>query len=415
MKKSMIFLLCVSIIFCFLFSGCRDIPEVISDNDPILEIASDFFYLASEQVFYECDYGGYGLFYVPLISGSPLTQNDLEVELAGTILTKEQCILGEVPGREERVELPFYVYQTFRGKDWKAEAALQIEYREQEGKNLFGNEESTQIMNAIIASQNEFLPDYEALQSAGELPVLYRYLLTFIDIGRLSEEVINEITLRIRGVERTFPVGGIYYKEENSLPPSGPGTLINSRGIAGWHGASTDSNGNITESNGIMSGRCRATEDITITAIDLWQDDRTLSDIQVIIMNAPSEGESTYDEVGNEIVDIVADFVYDGHTAIALSKGQELAVNFTLCDPRLKNAICGYTEYEVALHYENSAGEKGVRTLWYPSRIETVSGDPFEIYLQYVLDMDMMSYYTDYYDILEPLGGVAILDPIKEE
>jgi len=246
MKKSMIFLLCVCIIFCFLFSGCRDIPEVISDNDPILEIASDFFYLASEQVFYECDYGGYGLFYVPLISGSPLTQNDLEVELAGTILTKEQCILGEVPGREERVELPFYVYQTFRGKDWKAEAALQIEYREQEGKNLFGNEESTQIMNAIIASQNEFLPDYEALQSAGELPVLYRYLLTFIDIGRLSEEVVNEITLRIRGVERTFPVGGIYYKEENSLPPSGPGTFINSRGIAGWHGASTDSNGNIT-------------------------------------------------------------------------------------------------------------------------------------------------------------------------
>jgi len=26
-----------------------------------------------------------------------------------------------------------------------------------------------------------------------------------------------------------------------------------------------------------------------------------------------------------------------------------------------------------------------------------------------------MSYYTDYYDILEPLGGVAILDPIEEE
>ena len=73
-----------------------------------MEIASDFFYLASEQVFYECDYGGYGLFYVPLISGFPLTQSELEVELAGTLLTKEQCILGGIPGREERVELPFY-------------------------------------------------------------------------------------------------------------------------------------------------------------------------------------------------------------------------------------------------------------------------------------------------------------------
>ena len=419
MRKITVFLICLAVLCSCLLYGCgkapETVPETVAEGTTFPEISPDFFYLASEQVYYECEADGYGQFYVPLISGSPLKEGDLEIELAGKSITDEQGILGSVPGREEKVELPFYVYQTFRGKDWKAETALQMEYREAEKSEGSESPAAKEAARKLTASQNEFLQDYEAMKKAGTLPVLYRYLVTFslFDTGRLSEEPITEVTLRVNGIEKVFPVGGISYARENALPPAGPDTLTESRGIAGWHGVCADGKGNLTENGALSDCRSRAEEDLTIKGIDLWEDDRELSDIQLIILNPPA-GDPLLDEHGNEVNDIVADYLWDGSSPISLLAGQELAVNFTLHDPRLENAICGYTEYTLALHYENADGETGIATVWYPSRIETASGDPFEIYLQYVLDMDMMSYYDDYYNVLEPTGGIVTLGEIKE-
>lgn len=363
------------------------------------EIPTDYFYLAGEQVF--LDYSAYdaGNAIIPLLSGSPLTQKDVSITIAGIKLNETQYYFAR-DGREERVELPFYMYQTFRGKDWKTAASLQLKYQEllnASEKGRGDDEALKEASDALLFSQNEYLADYQSLQQEGKLPVLYRYLLglTLPIDNPLIETPITEITVSVKGTERNFHLGELRYRADSSFPSLTPGTLVTCVGIAGWHIAKTDAAGNVVEADGLNSYRFRAEENVTITAIDLWEDERQISDIQIIICNSQPDGEPIYDDEGNEVNDIVADFLWNGDAPIQLLKGQEVAINFTFHDPRLANAPCGYTQYNLAVHYENADGQQGVALQWFPTEIETVSGDPFEIYLQYVLNINAMSYYTD--------------------
>lgn len=419
-KRHIVIAACLVCVLCQIFSGCGEQQMEKQGLPECPEISADFIYLAGEQVF--LDYSAYdaGNVLIPLLSGTPLTQEDITLTIAGTKLTEAQYYFAS-NGREERVELPFYVYQTFRGKDWKKAASLQLEYHELRKASEEGNGEDEALQeaaDALRSSQNEYLADYQSLQQVGKLPVLYRYLLGLAlpTDQPLSDMPITEITISVNQTDHTFPLGELRYRADSSFPSLTPGTLVPCAGIAGWHGASTDAAGNVAEADGIENNRFRAEEDVFITAIDLWEDERQISDIQIIILNAPPSGEFSYDSEGNELSDIISDFLWDGKTPIQLLKGQELAINFTFHDPRLANAPCGYTQYHLAVHYENAEGQQGIALQWFPTRIETVSGDPFEIYLHYVLGIDTMRYYTDYYDVLDAAGaGITIIDSIQKE
>lgn len=430
MKKNHIALLFAAVCaLCLSLGGCaRSTPGA----PPTPNIAEDFFYLAAQDVYFTYSAYDNGSLYIPLISAFPIVQEDMEVILGGRALKQEEefSLSGYVAAEGgEKVQMPFYLYQSFRGKDWRAAAEPQLKYLEVQRALEKGGgdrpgllESQREAEAAIAASQNEFLADYQTLQSMEKLPVLYRYLLYLRLPGDepFSEEPITELTLRIQGREETFPVGMIWYRTDRAQHTEshmGPATLITSVGISGWHGAAATADGKIKEMYGAELNRLRALEDVTVTDIGLWDDSRTISDIQVIIMNVQRTPDDRpyFNEDGNEVIDIIADFVWDGKTPFRVMEGQQIAINFTLNDPRLAGAIRGYTQYNLAIHYENDRGEHGISLKWFPTRIETISNDPFEVYLQYVLGIDVMSYYTDYYNVLEAEGtGIVIIETIQE-
>ena len=400
--------------------------EAVHWEEKELSIPEGYFFLAGEQVFLSYSSNDVGRAYFPLISASPLSEEDISIEIAGRVMEPSEYKFNFY-GLPDCFQLPFYAYQIFRGKDWEEECQLQLEYRQtQEDMEMnYENIEAFQeAATALKDSQNEYLEDYEALKKQNRLPVLYRYTLS---ITMPKEETlcgmpITEITLRAMGREKTFSIGEIKYTGNSgdaALPLS---SLVRSKFSGGWLIASpvsdgrsvwADGNGNILL-NGLGSEHLRAMEDLYVTAIDIWDDSRQLADIRAVI-SIPNENGSVYDEVGNEIHNIVADYMWDGETPIFVEKGQELSIDALIYDNRLVDAVCGQTSFKIAFHYKNADGKQGITMQDYSVQLQTISGDPFEIYLQYELGINAMSYYTDYYSVLstEEYGGITIIEDIS--
>lgn len=387
-------------------------------------IPKDYYYLSGEQVYYSYSAAERGRVYFTFISASPLTEEEIAIEIAGKRIPEGDYLFMQY-GIEEQFELSLPMYQTFRGKDWKKECQFQLAYKGAE-KDYGKRDLYQDTVDALEVSQKEFLDDYEALKKQNKLPVLYRYVLriTLPEYGFGMESSMKEITIRAMGTEKTFPVGEIRYTEEEDRSAFPLDTLVPSRFSGGWIIASSvnpdqpavvDDRGNILLHN-LGSSHLRALEDLTITSIELWADTRQMSEIHPII-SLPSEGGTTYDENGKEIHNIIADYIWDGASPIFLEEGQELSVDAVLYDPRLANAAWGFTEFKIATYYENSAGEKGLVLQEFPILIQTEKADPFEIYLQNELGINAMSYYTDYYNVLntEGYGGETVIIPMPSE
>ncbi len=399
-----------------------DTSSSLSSEFPV--IPKDYFYLSGEQVYYSYSAAERGRVYFTLISASPLTEEEIAIEIAGKRIPEGDYLFVQY-GLEEQFELSLPMYQTFRGKDWKKECQLQLAYKGVE-KDYGKRDLYQDAVDALEVSQKEFLDDYETLKKQNKLPVLYRYVLrvTLPEHGFGMESSMNEITIHAMGTEKTFPVGEIRYTEEEDRSAFPLDTLVPSRFNGGWIIASSvnadlstvvDGHGNILLHN-LGSSHLRALEDLTITSIELWADPRQLSEIHPII-SLPSEGGTTYDENGKEVHNIIADYIWDGTSPIFLEEGQELSVDAVLYDPRLANAAWGFTEFKIATYYENSAGEKGLVLQDFPIIIQTEKADPFEIYLQNELGINAMSYYTDYYNVLNTgeYGGETVIIPMPTE
>jgi len=399
-----------------------DPPSIHSPEFPA--IPKDYYYLSGEQVYYSYFAAERGRVYFTFISASPLTEEDIAIEIAGKRIPEGDYLFMQY-GLEEQFELSLPMYQTFRGKDWKKECQLQLAYKEAE-KDYGKRDLYQDTEDALEISQKEFLDDYETLKKQNKLPVLYRYVLrvTLPEDGFGMESPMKEITVRAMGTEKTFPVGEIRYTEEEDPYAFPLETLVLSRFNGGWIIASSvnpdqsavvDGQGNILLHN-LGASHLRAMEDLTITSIELWADTRQMSEIHPII-SLPSEGGTTYDENGKEIHNIIADYIWDGASPIFLEEGQELSVDAVLYDPRLANAAWGFTEFKIATCYENAAGEKGLVLQDFPIIIQTEKADPFEIYLQNELGINAMSYYTDYYNVLNTggYGGETVIIPAPAE
>jgi len=389
-------------------SSAKNPTEQTVDIPELPKIPEDYIYLAGEHVFLEyCPHRSRSA-HMWLISASPLEETDLEGVYADGVSL--DYVIGTTRGEQDPV-MPFYVYQSFRGKDWKKLCDLEIEYKETVQKSL----NITDITNALYEAQNEYRAEYEALREQNKLPSLYHYELTVLmpQDGFSTPEGVREITIRVNGKDLTFPLGEVRYRETDLQIPPAPGPLTPSRGSS-WRMVPPSETGLFVESNGLNNNRFRAEENVVIKDICISEDTRELSDIQIIIISPSSNG-PVYDENGDEINDIVADYLWDGTSPIALSAGQEIAINLTFHEPRLANTISGYTGYGIDLYYEHEDGTPD----WTGSGFMVFIGAPWitpsEIYLQYELGVDVMSYYTDYYDILntEEYGGITIIDSIS--
>lgn len=400
MKKNVVLALLICLLPVFSMSACtrdhKGEPEEIS----VPEIPADYVYLASENLY--LNYSSIGIAYIPLISGSPLTKDDVKVAVGSNPLDAERYGLGSNGGADIEVTMPFYVYQIYRGKDWAAYAALQLAAQDYKHAGY------AEALAELEASQNEFLPDYLQLQEQGRLPVLYSYLLflDFSDDPAYSEA--TDITLWVKDQKLTFPLGAVHYNANSERPDIGTG-LVSRGEIAGWHVMFANSEGVFKETDGDSFCLHQASENITITDIGLWDDARSISDVQVVIENQHNATPAV-DENGKPIpADIVADFLWDGKSPIELTEGQYIYFNFSFHDPNLANKPCGYTQYDFAVEYQDESGASFHVLNWYPMSVQTIAADPHELYLAHELNIDVMRYYTDFYYVLAESGGVTTI------
>ncbi|MDO4565595.1 MAG: hypothetical protein Q4C04_08275 [Clostridia bacterium] len=426
-RKGFIWVMVLLTVVASVGFGCSGENESGGDVD-IFEIPEDYVYLASENVYIQ---DAVGTVYIPLISGKPINEENFKVIVNGKTLVGDEnsedreYILGGYWSTEAgtRYELPLFLYQTYRGKDWKADAEIQLAYKQAyNGKTREDLASLGGLMSQIEESQAEFYDDYISLQEQGRLPALYSYLLQLWLPDKVEEwsGSISEITLIVDDREYVFPVGELNNKNLLNPYTDLERLLERESGNAGWNLVYPSEKGDFRGSMGKDDCAVSAIENVTITDLRLFEDDREISDIQVVIINPLIGGEwigGYYDEEGNELaLDIVSDFIWDGKTPIELSKGQLAYFSFIFHEPRLAGKFYGFTEYYFTVEYQDENGENSNRTpFWFPLLIDPVSCNPFECYLQHELGVDVMSYYTDFYDVLEESGGVVGIMDMPEE
>lgn len=397
MRKNAALSLFICLLLLFSLSACTGDHKEVQAELSVPEIPADYVYLASENVYLSYSSWETSIMNIPLISGSPLKESDIKVAFGSNQLDTEQYHLGSISLSGTEVTMPFYVYQIYRGKDWADYAAKELAFLDLQEQL---SEEYEQAAAELEETRNEFHADYLQLEEQGRLPVLYRYLLQIVLPTDQTISEATEITLYVKDRKLTFPLGKLQYKANSEMPPIGTG-IERRRGIAGLYVTFANKEGLFKSTDEVYASLIQATEDVTITNISLWDDSRDISEIEIVITSPCSET-STMDGNGEPISeDIVARFLWDGKSPIELTKGQCAYFNFTFHDPALANVLCGYTQYYLAVEYQDAEGTVFYHLAWYPMSVQTISGDPHELYLAHELDMDVMRYYTEYYDVLQ--------------
>ncbi len=412
MKKTVKTIISLSLIALSLFSSACGAAQSGSSMPDVPSISADYIYLASEDVYMDIFKGSVDQFLVPLISGSPLSGEDIRVELNTNI--RLEVGFGSYLGLPNQTEMPFYVYQCYRGKDWKTYAQMQAAYQEMlNGLTLDDAGKAEKAADALKASQNEFLTDYLELRQQGRLPVLYRYMLSvrLLTNGQpLQTETLSEITLYVRGKKLTFPLGSIHSETGTAWPVEENPALISERGLAMSTDVPPSADGLFSLSDGFNIGLLKAAQDFEITELRLFNDDRQLLKVQAVVFNTAQENENggiAVNENGEDIVpEVLADFLWDRQEPISLSAGQRVYFNFTFRDAALANRLSGYTQLYLEVCYRTADGKTHSILQWYPLRIETINCDPYEIYLAHELGVDIMSYYTDFFYPLNETTGI---------
>lgn len=393
MKKTLILLA----LLLTLLSACAEDSEPVDDVIPVPEISADYLYADTEHIFLHCSPMEEYLFYLNIVSGSPITESELEALINSTLLVPDTDY-DFFDRNGSGTEIPFYVYQMYRGKDW-AEYAAKLEEADAVGESDAEAFEAAQ--KAVEECRDEFLDDYRKLQEEGKLPNLYAYrLLVFLPKECATTE--STLTLRVHGRELTLPFGSLEYSAEAPLSISYD-KISDLVGYAGYNTKWANADGLFYERDGKNVCTFEVYEAVTITSIRLLDDKRSLQDIDVTV----SEPLASIDENGNDR-QIVASYRYDGTSPLSLSAGQQLSIDFTFHDANFENILSGYTQYYVVLEYVDEAGNTGYTYQWFPMIVQTYGGSPHEIYLAEELGVDVMSYYTDYFYPIEGdylLGG----------
>lgn len=391
MKKISVFLLLLCVLLTLSLSGCHSEAKQ-PELPPVPEIPEDYLYLASENVY--LDYGPWrsGSLYIPMLSAAPIAEDDVQITFDGGLVPDD---FGVGSGfRESEIPMSFFAYQSWRGKDWDAFAAQAELLKE----SLDADGYDSEVYEKYAEMRDEYLEDYTSLQEAGALPVLYYYNIYLNLPVDAAFADLHEITLHIGDEAHTFPIGRISCAADSPILTQGD-ALTGICSIAGWNVQMACATGIFREEDETTCSIEKATEDVTITDIYLWEDEREISDNRILITQPYDPEASLHTDVygRQDDAEVVADYLWDGKTPIQLKKGERICVSFSFHEPRLADKLTGYTQYYLTLEYQTENGDTYYNLHWYPMLVEPYSADPHEIYLAHELGIDVLSYYENYY------------------
>lgn len=211
MKKRLLCLLCLLVL---LLAGCtgEEQETTPSGNAGLEGTDGDFSYyinISSQGVWDLCPVMDTRLTYM-LLTGEPLKQDSqVWCMLAeGWESMQTQC------SEEWMTQFPFWLYQTYRGMDWKEMAALK--------EAAQGGDEAAK--EKLAAYETMYLEDYEAL-TPQDLPQIYGYWVTNDLTATFNNRAARyeEIPFSIDGVEMDVAVGtlNVHDKGWDQYPAEG--------------------------------------------------------------------------------------------------------------------------------------------------------------------------------------------------
>lgn len=355
MKKRLLCLLCLLVL---LLAGCtgEEQETTPSGNAGLEGTDGDFSYyinISSQGEWDLCPVMDTRLTYM-LLTGEPLKQ-DSEVWCMiaeGWESMQTQC------SEEWMTQFPFWLYQTYRGMDWKEMAALK--------EAAQGGDEAAK--EKLAAYETMYLEDYEAL-TPQDLPQIYGYWVTNDLTATFNNRAARyeEIPFSIDGVEMDVAVGTLNVHDK------------------GWDQYPAEGNCQDVYAGRLSDARPTYWGDgiVTLEAIKIASEDtpQTLTELAL------------YGIVG-EILDIQVSVggdtrSWDGSTPIEIPANTSASLTVTL--KTQANQTVGYCEDANILIQREVEGL--TQRLWYFAAISQ-SWNIYELYAMMVDGLDIGAYYA---------------------
>ena len=274
---------------------------------------------------------------------------------------------------------PYYLYQIYRGTDWKEYTRLRQELNNMEGSEDI--QKINEIQKALDSIALQYWQDYLSL-TARDLPVFYAYQIQVrfsMDAAEIYDEECSRIELHLGDFD-TVLEGGSFRIHAESPPLEVPS-------VDGWLGIHPGNLGpfraycwawdqGIERIEQLMD--LDATEDITLTDFSIYGGRLELLQLNVTI-SSDSGG--------------AVDFYWDGKTPVKLKAGEHLDITAVVRDPSWSGSY-NYGARSLAI-MRYSCGEK---TATHMAEIILESApDLWEAYAVWFDGLDISSYYGDYY------------------
>ncbi len=324
-----------------------------------------------------------------VISKRPLDTTDFSLTMPiQTGFTAEVYDLSVIPAPSEDLTsgaqtgihvFPYYLYQIYRGTDWKEYTRLQ---QKLENMDVFADVEAynaTKEARDTLALQ--YWQDYLSL-TARDLPVFYAYQIQVrftMDAAAIYDEECSRIELHLGDFD-TVLEGGSFRIHAESPPlqaPSQDGWLGIHPGILGPYRANCSFGDEGIERVEMLMD-LDATEDITLTDFSLYGG--RLECLQLNVTISSDRGGSM-------------DFYWDGKTPVKLKAGEHLDISAVVRDPSGSGSYgCGARSLAI-LRY--SCGEE--TATHFAEIILESRPDLWEAYAVWFDGLDVSSYYKDYY------------------
>lgn len=312
-------------------------------------------------------------------------------------------------------DFPYYLYQCYRGTDWKKMGNLYIAAEQasnRQGELIMAGVSSSdseyiqlqETIDEFHAYRDAYVEDFQAL-TPEDLPVFYDYEVQIffgfnnIDLesyelssGIRVSEGFHTVDIQLGNTLYTQEIGEIRLHAENleNIHQSHEDNLQDFSGI-GIEGKSYPW-GDGTECEMLTS--FLAKKDLTITKLYFYESDIKLPGAHIIISSTPRVGTpELFEATETTTKDTSIDFYWDLETPIDIAAGTYVTIDLIFQDPRLSQMEYGGRLYPVM---EYSVGtETHIRQT--EINLDRVSLNSWLRYAIAFDGLDLESYFQDFY------------------
>ena len=342
MKRRICFTL-LAFLLLLALSGCNapvggeggkptDAPPV--SDAPLVYVANikDYWNLSCKNtnaVIYKNVSGMNGLEF-ELVSAFKFDENELNIALEisdPSITYRAGCYLYV---QEEEEPFPFYIYQCYRGMDWKKLSELRAAVTDADIK-------ASQDFKTM---KDMYLNEYTAALEQGTLPQLYRYVL---GVGFNMENCstaanVKAISLTLRGETKRYVFDNLLLDAETEF---GFESVEISETLAVSDAPVYFSNEGIID---LASLDFTSPDSFTLTGLSFFEDHATvITDCSLILTRADG---------------VTVEMKWDCKTPVPILAGETVKIHAYCADPKLAGVIEGITVKYIMVQYVSAEGHE---------------------------------------------------------